>query len=103
MLHDYIMGRVDQDDVRKYIRFDTAVRWVERVPTENGSDRFAVTVADHRKDVLETGLFDHVVVATGHFSTPNVPHFDGIEDFPGRVLHAHDFRDAREFTGKRLL
>ncbi|WP_458681492.1 flavin-containing monooxygenase [Prescottella equi] len=103
VLHDYIMGRVDQDDVRKYIRFDTAVRWVERVPTENGPDRFAVTVADHRKDVLETELFDHVVVATGHFSTPNVPHFDGIEDFPGRVLHAHDFRDAREFTGKRLL
>lgn len=104
VLHDYIMGRVDQDDVRKYIRFDTAVRWVEYVPSENGGPgKFAVTVADHRKDVLETELFDHVVVATGHFSTPNVPHFDGIEDFPGRVLHAHDFRDAREFTGKRLL
>ncbi len=58
VLHDYIMGRVDQDDVRKYIRFDTAVRWVERVPTENGSDRFAVTVADHRKGRVETGLFD---------------------------------------------
>ncbi|MDH6677869.1 trimethylamine monooxygenase [Rhodococcus sp. LBL1] len=105
VLHDYIMGRVDQDDVRKYIRFDTAVRWVEYVPPTNEGEagQFAVTVADHRNDVLETELFDHVVVATGHFSTPNVPHFDGIEDFPGRVLHAHDFRDAREFTGKRLL
>lgn len=104
VLHDYIMGRVDQDDVRKYIRFDTAVRRVEHVPAEDGGPgKFAVTVADHRKDVLETELFDHVVVATGHFSTPHVPHFDGIEDFPGRVLHAHDFRDAREFTGKRLL
>ncbi|GAB2627201.1 NAD(P)/FAD-dependent oxidoreductase [Prescottella soli] len=105
VLHDYIMGRVDQDDVRKYIRFDTAVRWVEYVPPTNEGEagRFAVTVADHRNDVLETELFDHVVVATGHFSTPNVPHFEGIEDFPGRVLHAHDFRDAREFTGKRLL
>jgi len=105
VLHDYIMGRVDQDDVRKYIRFDTAVRWVEYVPptNEGESGQFAVTVANHRDDVLETELFDHVVVATGHFSTPNVPHFAGIEDFPGRVLHAHDFRDAREFTGKRLL
>ncbi len=105
VLHDYIMGRVDQDDVRKYIRFDTAVRWVEYVPPtdEGAAGQFAVTVADHREDVLRTELFDHVVVATGHFSTPNVPHFAGIEDFPGRVLHAHDFRDAREFTGKRLL
>ena len=23
--------------------------------------------------------------------------------FPGRVLHAHDFRDAREFAGKKIL
>ena len=32
---------------------------------------------------------------------PNVP--SGIEKFPGRVLHAHDFRDAHEFAGKTLL
>jgi hypothetical protein len=47
--------------------------------------------------------FDYVVVASGHFSTPNVPLFQGVESFPGRVLHAHDFRDALEFKGKRML
>jgi trimethylamine monooxygenase len=47
--------------------------------------------------------FDHVVVASGHFSTPNVPYFEGVEKFPGRVMHAHDFRDAQEFAGKNLL
>lgn len=105
VLHDYIMGRVEQSDVRKYIRFDTAVRWVEYVEPTDGADagRFAVTVANHTTGALETEMFDHVVVATGHFSTPNVPHFEGLENFPGRVMHAHDFRDAREFTGKRLL
>ena len=25
------------------------------------------------------------IVATGHFSIPNVPHFEGVEKFPGRV------------------
>src|SRR5690606_3148594 len=29
--------------------------------------------------------------------------FDGLEQFPGRVLHAHDFRDACEFADKDLL
>ena len=38
----------------------------------------------------------HVIVATGHFSTPNVPGFEGIQSFPGRVLHSHDFRSADE-------
>ena len=47
--------------------------------------------------------FDHVVVTTGHFSVPNVPSFEGIDRFPGRVLHAHDFRTRWEFKGKRLL
>ena len=55
------------------------------------------------KDELYSEVFDHVVVASGHFSTPNVPFFPGIELFPGRVMHAHDFRAADEFVGKDLL
>src|SRR5690625_7705318 len=31
------------------------------------------------------------------------PYFEGLEHFPGRRLHAHDFRDACEFKGKNLL
>ena len=44
-----------------------------------------------------------MIVATGHFSTPNVPQFEGLEQFNGRVLHAHDFRDALEFKDKDIL
>jgi len=44
-----------------------------------------------------------VIVASGHFSTPNVPHYEGFESFNGRILHAHDFRDAREFKGLNVL
>jgi trimethylamine monooxygenase len=43
------------------------------------------------------------VVATGHFSTPNVPEFPGFRGFNGRILHSHDFRDAMEFKGKDIL
>lgn len=43
------------------------------------------------------------MVASGHFSTPNVPSFPGFERFSGRILHAHDFRDALEFAGKDVL
>ena len=35
---------------------------------------------------------------------PNwVPPLKGLADFPGRVIHAHSFRDAQDFKGKRLL
>lgn len=42
-------------------------------------------------------------MATGHFSVPNVPEYLGFDQFNGRILHAHDFRDAREFADKDLL
>ncbi|CAA2138860.1 MULTISPECIES: NAD(P)-binding domain-containing protein [Methylobacterium] len=100
VLHDYIAGRVARSDVRKYIRFCTPVRWVS-YSEETG--RFTVTAKDLIKDEHQVEDFDYVVVANGHFSVPNVPSFEGLEFFPGRVMHAHDFRVADEFAGKRLL
>jgi trimethylamine monooxygenase len=46
----------------------------------------------HLLQVLPAEQFDHVVVASGHYSVPNVPDFPGIAKFRGRVFHAHDFR-----------
>ena len=56
-----------------------------------------------RNDRTYSEEFDNVVVASGHFSVPNVPYFEGFETFQGRVLHSHDFRDATEFKGKDVL
>jgi len=50
-----------------------------------------------------TEIFDYVVCASGHYSFPNYPSFEGFDTFQGRVLHAHDMRDAVEFKGKDLL
>jgi trimethylamine monooxygenase len=100
VLRDYIMGRVERSGVRQYIQFHTAVHWVD-YSEETG--KFTVTVRDLKRDEFSSEEFDYVVVATGHFSTPNAPYFEGLEQFPGRVLHAHDFRDACEFADKDLL
>ena len=100
VLFDYIEGRVAKADVRKWIRFSTVVRWVSYDPD---TAQFTVTVHDHNSDNCYSEEFDHVVVASGHFSTPNVPHYEGFDSFNGRILHAHDFRDAREFSEKDIL
>lgn len=100
VLRDYIMGRIDQQAISKYIRFECPVRWVTY---DDSTKMFTVTVMNHKTGEQETNEFDYVVVATGHFSTPNMPYFPGLENFHGRVLHAHDFRDALEFAGQDLL
>ena len=100
VLFDYIEGRVKQAGVRDWIRFSTTVRFVRY---DEGTGMFTVTVHDLAKDHIYEEVFDNVIVCSGHFSTPNVPEFAGFTTFNGRILHAHDFRDAVEFKGKDLL
>jgi trimethylamine monooxygenase len=100
VLWDYIKGRVEKADVRKWVRFSTPVRMVR---FDEESKTFTVTAHDRVNDVMYDEIFDYVVVASGHFSTPNVPYFEGVKTFNGRVLHAHDFRDALEFKDKDVL
>lgn len=100
VLWDYIKGRVEKAGVRGLIRFRNPVR---RVEYDDSSGKFRVVAQNIQNDRETDETFDYVVVASGHFSTPNVPEFPGFETFNGRILHAHDFRDAREFTGKEIL
>jgi trimethylamine monooxygenase len=73
------------------------------VTWSDATKKFTVTAHDRTNDRTYSEEFDNVVVASGHFSVPNVPYFEGFETFQGRVLHSHDFRDATEFKGKDVL
>ena len=101
VLFDYLKGLWKREDIKKWIKFSTVVR---DVVYNKDTDNFTVSVKDLVNDeVLDGEQFDYVVVAGGHYSVPHTPTFPGIEKFPGRVMHAHDFREANEFAGKRLL
>ena len=100
VLFDYIKGRLEKTSFKEKIRFNTIVRDVRY---HEGTKKFEVTSRNNKSDIESVDYFDHLVVATGHFSTPNVPYYDGFDSFNGRILHAHDFRDAREFTDKDIL
>ncbi|GAC58379.1 putative flavin-containing monooxygenase [Gordonia hirsuta DSM 44140 = NBRC 16056] len=100
VLWDYIAGRVARSEVRQYIRFETAVRWVSY---DENTEKFTVTSAHLPTGKDSSQEFDYVIVASGHFSFPNFPSFPGIETFGGPVMHAHDFRGAEGLRDKHLL
>ncbi len=100
VMFDYIEGRVSKAGVRDWIRFSTVVR---NVDYDAAVGDFTVTVHDLEADTVYKERFDNVIVASGHFSTPNVPEYEGFSTFNGRIVHAHDFRDAREFADKDVL
>jgi Predicted flavoprotein involved in K+ transport len=98
VLYDYILGRAKKANVKKYIKFNTVVS--NAVFTRN---KFEITSVNKKENKTTKEDFDYLVVATGHFSVPYIPYYEGMNSFPGRILHGHDFRDAEEFRDKDIV
>ena len=98
IIEDYIIGRAKKSKFRHLIKFNHVVRMVDK---QNVG--FQITVENLILNKFQKIYFDYLIVATGHFSVPNVPGFDGINSFPGRIMHSHDFRNAYEFIEKDIL
>lgn len=87
----YTRGFADAFELRKPIRFSTAVSMVERAGTD-----WSVTLDDG-----STHVYQAIVCSTGTTWHPRAPQHPG--DFDGEVRHSATFRDPAEFRGKRVL
>lgn len=94
---NYLNSYAIRFDVKKFIQFNRLVTNV--TPIEGG--KWKVFVKDLPNDKFESNVFDAVIVCNGHNSWPKIPVFDGIEEFSGKILHSHDFRNAATYTGIR--
>jgi hypothetical protein len=47
--------------------------------------------------------FDGVCVCNGHYARPSFPHIPGLENFGGAVIHAVEYDDPGDFSGKTVL
>ena len=84
----------DKYDVRKYMRFNTAVdsaRWDE------DSQRWEVALAGG-----DTVVARFVITATGVLSQPRNPDIPGIDQFGGRIVHTTAWDDKFDFAGRRV-
>lgn len=90
---DYLRDYADTFEVTPHIRFHTSVASVDR--TAQGWDVTTVAKGVER--------FDSVIVANGHNWDPRWPSPDYPGSFSGTQMHAHDYRSADAFRGKRVL
>ena len=91
VLYDYIVGRVKKGKSKDKIKFNTRVANIEFK-----NDKFEVSYQDKVNNEMSKETFDYVVVSSGHFSVPFIPEYKGMNSFPGRIMHSHDFRDAED-------
>lgn len=45
----------------------------------------------------------NLVIATGYNRVPQMPTWEGLEDFTGTVIHSHDYKNGQPFKGKKVL
>ena len=87
----YFQSYCEHFNLYRYIRFNATVQSVE---LQN----------DQRWNVIVNGemhKFDYVLIANGHHNTPRHPEFK--DDFTGEYLHSHDYKNNRDFEGKKVL
>jgi trimethylamine monooxygenase len=94
----YLKQRVLHHNMYKNIQFKTSVKNV--VKKDGKFEVTTLTLEDHK---LSSRTFDNVIVATGHYSTPNIPTFPGVEKLRKiSVKHSHDFKMPTGYAGKNV-
>lgn len=94
------------DDVRHLIKFKTQVYDI-RLETADGRDRWLVCTKDLVTNKAKEGLYDAVVVASGHHYLPIVPNIPGIQAwnqaYPDTITHSKYYRTPNSFTSKKVV
>jgi dimethylaniline monooxygenase (N-oxide forming) len=94
----YLDGYCKRFGLMDKIRLNSPVTAVTR---EN--DRWVVEITPKDGGERRTEEFDKVCVAIGSFVTPKTPQLNGIERFGGKVVHAINFREPKEYDGQNVL
>ena len=96
--HEYLQKVVARHDILPHFRFDREVidaRWDET----RGSWDLEIACEGGGKENLSANV---VVSASGLFSTPQIPDFEGMERFRGEVFHTSDWNRGFDYRGKRV-
>ncbi|HPK32719.1 MAG TPA: NAD(P)-binding domain-containing protein [Ottowia sp.] len=89
---EWLESYAERFDVRRHFRFNCKVERVE--PEEGGAWRVTLAGGEVRRCRA-------VIVANGHLWDPRTASFPG--SFEGEQIHAHHYRTAEPFSGKRVL
>lgn len=95
MVLKYLESYADRFELRKCIRFNHLV--VNVLSLKN--NKWNVIVNDVRNKKIKSQIFDAVFVCINKFSSPNIPQLNGANEFKGKIMHSHDYRNAEDFRG----
>jgi cation diffusion facilitator CzcD-associated flavoprotein CzcO len=105
IVQEYIEALLNRKGYDKWVCYNTTVELVSKVQ-ETG--KWKVTLREEiqgkEEDHWWIEEFDAIVVASGHYNVPYIPHIEGLaewaEKYPGSVEHSKSFRGPEKYSGK---
>lgn len=95
---NYLNAYVDKFDLGTSINYNTEVVAVRQ---DKKGEKWTIEVnSEGKNQVME---FDGVVICSGHFQSPKIPKFEGLDQFEGNVIHSKTYRDKELYRGKKVL
>lgn len=92
---NYIHSYVDRFNLKKLIKFRHQI--IRILPIEN--EKWEIVVKDLANNDFKTLIYDVVFICNGNYSSPRIPDLPGTDEFKGKIIHSHDYRDAEAFRG----
>lgn len=94
------------DDVKHMVKFHTQVTEVLQRATDE-KDNWLVKYRDLTCNKAAEGIYDAIVVASGHFTVPYIPDIPGIREwnkrYPGIISHSKFYQRPQDFLDKKVL
>jgi cation diffusion facilitator CzcD-associated flavoprotein CzcO len=103
VMRKYVQDMFDRRGYQDLVSYDTTVELAEKIGSEW---KLTLRRNGEKTDHWWVEWFDAVVVASGHYSVPNIPNINGLVEAeksrPGSVLHSKLYRGRDAFRGKVL-
>ncbi|XP_013400134.1 dimethylaniline monooxygenase [N-oxide-forming] 5 [Lingula anatina] len=99
----YFQLYAERFGLKKYIKFNHAIIKITPAKDFESTGQWEVRYKNLKEDKEYTEIFDAALCCTGHHANKNEPKFPGHEEFQGKILHSHDYRDQRGYEDKRAV
>ncbi|CAN6305923.1 unnamed protein product [Urochloa humidicola] len=98
----YLEAFASRFDLLRLVRFETEVLGVRR----EGRGKWAVTsrkLGDKGSGEEEEEVYDGVVVCNGHYTEPRIAVIPGVDAWPGKQMHSHNYRVPEPFLDQVVI
>ncbi|XP_060597652.1 flavin-containing monooxygenase 5-like isoform X2 [Ruditapes philippinarum] len=100
---EYLKLYANKFDLKKHIQLEKEVVRIYETDDHEVTGRWNVKVKDISSNNVDVFTFDAVLICTGVFSEPNIPKYPGLDQFKGKLIHTHAYKDARGFDDKNVV